>query len=195
MRLVLEAFSEKEREYIQRARTKAVSLEDTDFKMKFPGFTIVGTPDRIDEHPDGFFILDYKTSSVVPHGTDMIELGYRLQLPFYALATQKETGKPVLGVQFVVLDRKASRGSGVFFKSYNGKEAGKLTTTTARSKSLLSLEPGEAWSRFEDHLVKHAAQYVQGHFEARPKKGEQECASCRLGDLCGLRRKSEGPHE
>src|SRR6185312_15119153 len=97
------------------------------FRIEFPKFVIRGKPDRIDQHPEGVFIMDYKTSGGVPHGCEMVDEGYRLQLPFYALAVRKELNQAVLGVQFVELDRRGSRKSGIFFKPFNGKNVGCLT--------------------------------------------------------------------
>lgn len=190
MLLVLEAFCEKEKEFVKRAGTSPFSIEDVSLSLEYPEFSILGLPDRIDQHPEGLFVMDYKSSGSVPHGSDMIELGYRLQLPFYALAAQKYYQRPVLGVQFIELDRKGSRRSGIFFKKYNGKTQGMLTQVTARSKSLVALEPDEAWSRLEDHLIASATQFIRGEFQARPKSSQRarECNSCSLGDLCGLRR-------
>ena len=189
---VLEAFCEKEREYYGRAPSRIASLDSAYFRLIFDDVSIIGTPDRIDEHPEGIFVMDYKTSSSLPNGSDMLELGYRLQLPFYALAARRSLEKPVLGVQFVELNKKGGRGSGIFFKKYNGKEPGKLTTLTARSKSLLAIEPEEAWSRLEEQLHEHARGFVSGDFEARPKK-DKECTTCAVSDLCGYRRLTERP--
>jgi len=188
--LALDAFCAKEREYFDRAGTKVVSLDDMMLRLEYEDFAIVGQPDRIDEHPDGVFILDYKSSSDLPTGADMLELGYRLQLPFYALAEKRRTGREVLGVQFVQLDNKGTRSKGVFFKRHNGKEPGKLTNVRSNVKSLMSIEPAEAWSRFEDHLVTGARAYLAGQFEAKPrtKRREEECKDCRMSDLCGYRR-------
>lgn len=186
---VLEGFCEKEREYRKRSQARVVSLDEGRLRLEFSEFSVVGTPDRMDQTDDGVFLMDYKTSSALPHGTEMIELGYRLQLPFYALAAGREVGQPVLGVQFIELGRKASRGNGIFFKRYNGKEQGKLTAVTARSKSLISLEPEEAWQKLEAHIQAHGASYLRGEFSAQPKKPDQECSSCPAGDLCGYRRR------
>jgi RecB family exonuclease len=186
---VLESFCEKEREYRKRSGARTVSLDEAKLRMEFQEFCVTGTPDRIDETSDGLFVMDYKTSSALPNGTEMIEAGYRLQLPFYALAASKGAGKPVLGVQFIELNRKASRSSGIFFKKFNGKEPGKLTAVTTRSKSLVPFEPEEAWSRLEDHLLTHGLGYVRGEFSAKPKKPDKECSSCVIGDLCGYRRR------
>jgi len=186
---VLEGFCEKEREYRKRSQAQVVSLDEGRLKMEFPEFSIIGTPDRIDQTDDGVFLMDYKTSSSLPNGTEMIQLGYRLQLPFYALAAGKNMQRPVLGVQFIELGRRASRGNGIFFKRYNGKETGKVTSVTTRSKSLVTLEPEEAWERLEAHLLNHGLGYVRGEFSAQAKKPDQDCPSCPAGDLCGYRRR------
>lgn len=186
---ILEEFCKKEREYRKRSQAQVISLDEGLLKMEFPEFSIIGTPDRIDQTDDGVFLMDYKTSSSLPNGTEMIQLGYRLQLPFYALAAGKNMQRPVLGVQFIELGRKAGRGNGIFFKRYNGKETGKVTSVTTRSKSLVTLEPEEAWERLESHLLNHGLGYVRGEFSAQAKKPDQDCPTCSVGDLCGYRRR------
>src|SRR6185437_244127 len=57
--VLLRVFQEQERKYVQRAQTRVVALEDIELKMDYPGFSVVGDPDRIDEHPDGIWIIDY----------------------------------------------------------------------------------------------------------------------------------------
>ena len=120
--VLLRVFQEQERKYIQRAQTRVLALEDVELKVDYDGFSVRGNPDRIDEHPDGLWIIDYKTSSSAPNGAAMIENGYRLQLPFYALAAQKHFSKAALGFQFVQLDKKGTRTNGAYFKPHNGKE-------------------------------------------------------------------------
>lgn len=188
--LILEAFCEKESEYLKRAQTKPISLEDQRLKLEYPSFSVIGEPDRIDEHPDGLFIIDYKTSGTVPTGTDMLESGYRLQLPFYAIATMVAFKKPVLGIQFIELNRKGTRSSGVFIKQYNGKETGKLTNLRSNSKSLIANNKNinEIWARFEEYLVAHAKDYVEGKYAANPKYKDKDCRLCQASDLCGMRR-------
>lgn len=189
----LEVFCEKEMEYFERARAQTRSLDDTSLRYELPEATIVGTPDRIDETADGIFIMDYKTSGKIPSGTDMIELGYRLQLPFYALAARKELGKEALGVQFIQLDPRGGRSNGIFFPQYNGKESGRLTKVRSNSKSLIStLTPKEAWQRLESRVAVETRDFVQGRFVARPKLSpEKECKQCFISDFCGWRRKGE----
>ena len=120
----------------------------------------------------------------------MIENGYRLQLPFYALADQKHFSKHALGFQFVQLDKKGTRTNGAYFKPHNGKEPGKLTATTAASKSLLTIPREEAWSTFEEEIQDLGARFVAGKFEARPRINprSKECDTCQVADFCGYRR-------
>ncbi len=188
---ILGTFCSLERLYLQKSGARPASIEDSRFRLDYPGFSIVGQPDRIDEHPEGLFVIDYKTSGSVPHGLEMVDRGYRVQLPFYAVAVQRQKSRPVLGVQFVELDRRGGRKSGIFFKEYNGKEEGKLTQVRSNSKSLVSADPAEVWSKLESWFVQYAQGFVQGKFEATPNtpKREKECHGCRLGDLCGERRR------
>lgn len=190
MRGALDSFFEKEAEYQCRAGPRTVSLDDRELRLVVEGITIVGKPDRIDETDDGLFLIDYKTSGDLPSGTEMVERGYRLQLPFYALAARSELGKPVLGVQFAEISRKASRSNGIFFGRTNGKEAGKLTCVRSNSRSLVPLEPEEAWRRVAERVAERARCFVSGDFEALPRAARpgEECARCRISDLCGLRR-------
>lgn len=191
---VLQAFCEKEHEYFTRAKVKTVALDNSNLRLDFPDFAVVGKPDRIDENEAGLFIIDYKSSSVSPHGCDMLEQGYRLQLPFYALAAQKQFKKDVTGVQFVELTRAAGRSRGMFFKDHNGKEDGKFTQLRSNSKSLLDLLPNDAWARLSTLLEAQARAFAQGRFMATPKQ-KQECTQCMAADVCGYRRKSEGKSE
>jgi RecB family exonuclease len=188
--ILLRVFKDQERKYVERARTRVLALENLELSVDYPGFSVRGKPDRIDEHPDGLWVIDYKTSSSAPNGSVMLENGYRLQLPFYALAAQKKYSKPTLGLQFVQLDKKGTRTNGVYFKPHNGKEPGKLTDTTARSKSLLAVPREDAWSKFEEEIIQLGARYVSGSFEARPRISprSKECDSCQVADFCGYRR-------
>jgi hypothetical protein len=98
--------------------------------------------------------------------------------------------RPVLGLQFVELNRKATRSSGIFFKGHNGKEKGKLTNVRSNSKSLVSGDPAEVWRKLEEAIATHARAYARGEFVAQPKRADKECQSCPTADLCGFRRKT-----
>src|SRR5262249_38492295 len=94
------------------------------------------------------------------------------------------------GVQFVELDSKGARKSGIFFKEYNGKENGNLTQARSNSKSLMDQEPEQVWDALEKSLIEKATAYVNAKFEALPNRTprENECTRCRVADLCGFRR-------
>ncbi len=190
---VLDVFCEKEREYFLRAQTRPVSLDDLTLRVNYPDFSIRGKPDRIDQGSEGLFIMDYKSAGTVPHGQDILEHGYRLQLPFYAIAAARQLNQEILGVQFVELDSKGARRSGIHFTEFNGKEPGKLTQLRSNSKSLFNRPREEVWADLEDQMIQVAKAYVAGQFEARPrmKPAAKECSSCRVGDLCGVKRRTD----
>ncbi len=195
---VLDVFCEKEIEYLGRSGAYPVSLDDLTIRAHYPKFTIMGQPDRIDQHSEGLFIMDYKTSGTLSHGSEMLEKGYRLQLPFYAVGLQKYEKQPVIGLQFIELDRKGGRKNGIFFKTWNGSQEGSITRARADSKSLVTVEPSEAWKILETFVIHDAETFVDGQFQASPRsallgKKEQECIRCSLGDLCGFRRRMEKP--
>ena len=61
----------------------------------------------------------------------------------------------------------------------------------ANSKSLLAVEPEEAWARLREQVLGAGRGFVGGIFEAAPKRGLKECDSCSVSDLCGLRRRTD----
>ncbi|HTL12158.1 MAG TPA: PD-(D/E)XK nuclease family protein [Bdellovibrionota bacterium] len=187
---VLERFMEQERVYRSRSGAVPLALEEKKSLVLDlgPAGQIKGRPDRIDEHPDGLFVMDYKTSSSQPSGSDMLEQGYRLQLPFYALAARGAYTRPVAGVQFVELTRTGGRTRGIFLKRLNGKGPGTLTDTRAKKSLFDVADPDELWSRARDQVEAHVARYRALDFEAKPKKGDADCRLCRSSDLCGRRR-------
>jgi RecB family exonuclease len=199
---VLEAFLAGEEKYIERAGTTVLALEEpklryvVDLGVQEDGsrrqVAVVGVPDRIDEHPDGIFVIDYKSNSASPGADRMIEHGYRLQLPLYALAAANHYDKKPIGVQFVQLDRDSTRSKGIFFSTWNGKDHGKLTATTKNNKSLVDLSPDDVWAKMAEEIERHVKEYISGNFEAKPKPAKNgpyvECESCFVRDACGQRR-------
>jgi hypothetical protein len=207
---ILETFMDQESKYVERAGTTVLAVEEpklrytvdlgpapsaaeSDATPSRDQVTIVGIPDRIDEHPDGIFVMDYKTSTVSPKAPQMINLGYRLQMPIYALAAAQFYGKNPLGIQFIELTRKGSRGSGIFFTAWNGKEPGSLTKTTARSSSLVDAPPAEVWGKLAEEIEAHTRRFISGSVYVKPKPAKTggpyaECDSCFVRDACGQRR-------
>lgn len=201
---ILETFMEQEAKYVERAQTSVLAVEEPKLRYTVdlgpgagPGerdqVGIVGVPDRIDEHPDGIFVMDYKTSTVSPKAPQMIGLGYRLQMPIYALAAAQHFRKEPIGLQFIELTRKGSRGSGIFFTRWNGKDPGSLTKTTARSSSLVDAPPAEVWGKLAEEIDGHTRRYIGGQVVVKPKPAKTggpyaECDSCFVRDACGQRR-------
>lgn len=185
MTRVIARFAEEEQTYRQRAQVRILSLESRKLlSMEWPEGKVQGRPDRIDEHAEGIFVIDYKTSSALPTGAKMLGQGYRLQLPFYALAAHQAYGRPVLGCQFIELTRKGARSKGVFLKKYNGKTDGSLTQLRGNNSSLMASEPSEIWPKFEEQIREILKLRAQGHYAAQPKD-PADCRNCALFDACG----------
>ena len=186
----LVAFCEKERIYFEKSGATPIALDDRRIRLPMKGFSVMGQPDRIDEFEGGLFVMDYKSSGTLPHGSDMLERGYRLQLPFYGVALNHLEKRPVCGLQFIELDASAGRKSGILFKKFNGKDPGQLSDLRANSKSLISQEPEEVWKILEEKIQEKGESYISGYFEALPNVSvrAKECDRCRVQDLCGYRR-------
>jgi hypothetical protein len=193
--LVLSKFLEKELEYRARAGAHCVAAEDearlslawTDSRGR--PVEVVGKADRIDEHPEGLFVLDYKTGAQAFKGGDIRDKGYRLQLPFYALAARAKFQKPVLGVQLVELTRDARRSVGLFPKRLNGKEQGMLTQLGKTNSGLFDGDPDELWSSLDLRIREVVEGFASGRFESRPVLGSRECTECRARLICGQARR------
>lgn len=186
---IAEVFLAKDQDYRACSGAEPWLIESKEaLKRDFDGVEIRGRADRIDRHPEGLFLMDYKSGSNLPHGFDMAEKSYRLQLPFYALAARDQYQKEVLGVQFVSLDRTGGRTRGVFFKKWNGKKEGCLTQLRKDSKNLFDVEsPSDLWSVFEKAITAQVKDWKSGRFNPAPKI-ETECQNCAGADLCGRTR-------
>ncbi len=184
---ILVSFWDDEQVYRARSETKLYSVErEQVLELEVDGTLVRGVPDRLDQHVDGVFVIDYKTTTDVPTGAEILEQGYRLQLPFYAVAAREKLGQEVLGAQYVSLGREVSRARGIFLEAYNGKNPGSLTHTRSKA-SLFSDEPEVIWSRAKALVEESVRSIKQGHYEAKPRL-EKECVRCRLTDVCGQRR-------
>lgn len=192
---ILELYLEEERSVQERLSPNTIVIDDKKLSYQTAsGLVISGRPDRIDEHPtlDGapLTVLDYKTSSLLPKGRDMIERGYRLQLPFYALAARQEYAREVVGVQYIELTRTPKRSKGILFTQYNGKKDGHLYSTTKANQSLIDQTPEQTWDLLAEQIEREAKAYAQGEFSPRPKLSPRtECVSCSARDACGERRR------
>jgi RecB family exonuclease len=151
--------------------------------------TIRGKADRVDEHPQGLFVIDYKSGKQDVKGSDMRTLGYRLQLPFYAIAGRQKFQRPVLGVQFIELNRDARRSVGLFPASLNGKQAGSLTQVRSNNSSLFAEDPAEVWQELEGRIRDRVSAFMDGSHDARPVLGGKECENCRARLVCGEARR------
>ena len=195
---ILEVFMKREKEFWDRAQTKTVAIDDMTLELHIGDVTIKGRPDRIEENAEALLISDFKTSSALPHGSDMLNLSYRLQLPFYALAAQKTLHKPVMGIQFVELTKQGTRTKGVFFPEVSGKQEGAWVNLRANSRSLMGEEAEESydevWRRFEAHLASEVEKMKTGQYSAAPKM-RKDCDRCRVSDCCGFRRLTSAPEE
>ncbi len=193
--LVLSRFLEKELEYRSRAGIRCVAAEE-DARLTLSWVDsngrpveVVGKADRIDEHPEGLFVLDYKTGAQAFKGGDIRDKGYRLQLPFYALAARAKFQKPVLGVQLVELTRDARRSVGLFPKRLNGKDPGMLTQLGKTNSGLFDGDPDELWSKLDSRIREVMKEFAAGRFESRPTLGSRECTECRARLICGQARR------
>jgi RecB family exonuclease len=189
---VLESFCLDEVKYQAQSQTRVLSLEGPELQYAVSGIHVRGFPDRIDEHAEGLIVVDYKTGSDSPVAQNMLDLGYRLQLPVYALAASQTFSKNPLALQFIELKKKNSRARGLFFKKNVGKEPGKITQTRSKN-SIVDLDESETWTRLAEQIKIHVDSYLGGSFYVAPKKISpkepfKECDSCRARDACGQRR-------
>lgn len=70
---------------------------------------LTGRLDRLDKNQDGLSIIDYKTGQSA--NLTEIEQGEAVQLPFYALLSEKEFNLPVKQVSYLTLDKKVKFGT------------------------------------------------------------------------------------
>lgn len=188
---VLNAFAKKESEYRERSGSIPKYFEGPALKLDIGGLTIHGRPDRIDEHAEGYFVIDYKTSSHVPSGEDMVNLGYRVQLPFYAIAFEKLFQKKMLAGQFVELTKDAKRTHGILPAALNGKKPGQLSNSRAK-RSVLQGESEEFWNKSLTHIERVVSEFQRGEHKAFPVL-ENECTDCMARNSCGRSRQDAHP--
>jgi hypothetical protein len=187
MRQILESFSETEAKFRSQAGTRTLSLEGPLLQVRAGGLVIRGTPDRVEEHPEGLFLIDYKTAAQNFGAREMMEQGYGLQLAIYGLGLRNSLRREVIGAQFVELSKKVTRSRGLLFEKWNGKEPGKLHQSRAKNH-LRPEAPDEVWSRMEGEVARHAEGFRSGLVRTQPKRPLKDCPSCNQKDVCGRRR-------
>ncbi len=186
MRPAVARFLEVEREERARVNLRIRSLDQETLIYETPHAKLKGRPDQIEETADGaWFIKDYKASSAssLPTAAEMLENGYRLQLPLYALAALQMGAPEVQGVQFIALDPKGDRNRGVFFKKWNGKTEGKLTAHHHSVKSVLDSETAPVWEQARLSVDQTVQTYAEGRFQPLPRRSS-ECYQCRYQGVC-----------
>jgi len=182
-------------ESIYRARSQVDLL----FSEKEVAFSISGLPlrgriDRIDDHEDGYVVIDYKTGGGHSDGHKTLETGKDLQLGLYALAVREVFQKEVVTAQYIHLDsRKINRNSGFLFSSWNkGKKADEverpISTARSNSNSLFNEEPSEIWTALKQKVEEIAQSALAGKFPAKPAD-PLDCARCRFQGVCGESRR------
>ena len=132
-------------------------------------------------------ILDYKMSADLPHGDQMHDLGYRMQLPLYALALEQKLGEKVAGLMFVELSKKGGRSRGIYFSEYNGKAVDSIYQLRSNSRSLMVLPREKVIEKLESNLASLVHALQSGVFTPKPLL-ENECEKCSLSSACGRHR-------
>jgi ATP-dependent helicase/DNAse subunit B len=187
---LLRKFLEVETESIRHSGSKIIALEGPQLSDRYSLTTLKGLPDRVDHYAKGLVLIDYKSSTDNPSAQEMMNEGYRLQLPFYALAAQKHFKIEPRALQFIAFDKKGTRTKGLFFREDISLEEGSLIRKKphARSASEVTLPPDEVWATLRQRIQEAVQAMEKGDFSLRPKYPKEECPRCRMRDACGERR-------
>lgn len=195
---ILKQFVASEAEFQDFSKSKPFRLE-VPVQWNVGNFQFQGRIDRVDTHPEGWIVFDYKTASKVPNGEDALR-GLGLQLPAYGLAwkatSPENAAQPLVGAGYIQLtSREVIRNQGVFFQKFNRRKKADqvefpVSRLTGNSRSLFQEEPEQIWDRFESLLQEKAQAMGQGLFSATPTD-PQDCTSCRFSAVCGVKRRGK----
>ncbi len=191
---LLTEFMEQEREYQSRSGAKPMAFEDEAvLQYECEGLTFTGRADRIDDHPDGLVVLDYKTQSTsqLSNARTLLDHGQGLQLGLYGLATQKKYQATVIGAHFISLNKSVNRNYGVIFSRWNGSKTPGSLTLARKGNSLIEESPEVVWEKVEDWVRIASQKLKNADFSAHPAN-ETECTTCRYRLACGQSRRARG---
>jgi hypothetical protein len=182
--LLLKEFVRDEAAY--RESSQAIpELFESDLKLVLSDVKFRGRADRIDRHPDGYVVLDYKTAkSGAPGGLELFSKGLGGQLAVYALALKEQTNEEVIGALYVLLNEPITRKKGFIFKKYPILKLG-----GGVNFSRVSEDPEVIWGRARVLMEESVKKLASGHFWAAPAS-EKNCVKCRMRLSCGEGRRS-----
>jgi RecB family exonuclease len=149
--------------------------------MELGGLSLHGRLDRLDEIGDAHVVLDYKTGGSIAVGAWQVPRPRLPQLPFYALAMQRQKFN-LAGVSFAIV-RRGECG----FKGYL-RENDLLPCTDPAKRSFDGMAFDEYAGRWAAELERIAASFVRGDAVVDPKippgNNGSPCEHCHLASLC-----------
>ncbi len=190
---ILAEFMVQELAYRARAKTETLAMEeDLKLELNVGDFVFSGRADRIDQHPEGLIVIDYKTQSQLTPGQDILEKGKSVQLALYGLALKERFNQEVVGAQYIKLSQKeVNRNQGILFKKWNGAKVDHaITAASPRNRAVIDLEPDQVWEQLRIKVIEKVNQLKTADFSPTPVD-PKDCTSCRYQLSCGWLRRSQ----
>ncbi len=182
--ILLKEFLIDESAYRKSSQATPESFE-ADLEISLGQMQFRGRADRVDRHPDGYIVLDYKTSKTgAPGGLELFSKGIGAQLAIYALAVKERTKAEVVGALYVLLNAPFTRKKGFIFKAHPILKLG-----GGINFSRVNEEPDVVWGRARGLLEANVNRMTEGWFGAVPAS-EKNCVHCRMRLSCGEGRRS-----
>jgi probable DNA repair protein len=149
--------------------------------VELGGLTLHGCLDRLDEIDDAHVVIDYKTGAVNSVTVWQVPRPRMPQLPFYALAMQRQKLN-LAGVSFAYV----RKGEPAFKGFLRDKDL--LPSTAPRKNAFEGLGFDEYTARWAEELERIASAFVQGDAAVDPKtppgRNNSPCEHCHLMSLC-----------